>query len=244
MGFGDLGKKSILTRTKIEYSASDPLARKIASYPITIDLIEDLFEINDKLLRNNDFIKKIEKQLPTGSGLLERIFLNYLSEAEGGLPKISSKRSFSALCKAYTSFNQSLIEENGSLFCSTKLTNLYTFGQYKDISLDDTPLDSKDVFTDRLKVISQCGKYSAIPYMIDKKKKFSGFATYDNAMRACNTIINSESTDDDQICLLYWGLVFIALLNKEVNPLMREYFLSLSDEPYICLLYTSPSPRD
>ena len=69
--------------------------------------------------------------------------------------------------------------------------------------------------------------------MIDKKQKFSDFATYGNAMRACNTIINSESTDDDQICLLYWGLVFIALLNKEVNPLMREYFLSLPDEPYI-----------
>ena len=44
MGFGDLGKKSVLKRTKIEYSAAEPLADKIASHPITIDLIEDLFD--------------------------------------------------------------------------------------------------------------------------------------------------------------------------------------------------------
>ena len=42
--------------------------------------------------------------------------------------------------------------------------------------------------------------------------------------------INSGGTDDDQICLSYWGLVLLALLNKEVNPLIGEYFLTLSDE--------------
>ena len=49
-------------------------------------------------------------------------------------------------------------------------------------------------------------------------------------MRAYKVIINSGGTDDDQICLSYWGLVFLALLNKEVNPLIGEYFLTLSDE--------------
>ena len=233
MGFSDLGKKSILKRTKIEYSKAEPLAQKVASYPITIDLIEDLFEINDKLLLDINFIKKIEKQFPTDNDLLEKIFLNYLNDTGGALPKDTSKRSFSALCEAYISFNQSLIEENRSLYFLQKLTNLYVFGQYKDISTDNALLDSQDIFTDRLKVISQCDTYAAIPYMIDKKQKFSAFATYDNALRAYTTIINSEGTDDDQICLLYWGLVFIALLNKEINPKIREYFLTLSDETHI-----------
>ena len=233
MGFGDLGKKSTLQRTKIEYSAAEPLADKIASYPITTDLIEDLFEINDKLLIDINFIKKIEKQFPTDNDLLERIFRHYLNDTGGELPKITSGRNVSALCKAFISFNQSLIEENKSLYFRIKLKNLYIFGQYKDISLDNTSLVSKDIFTDRVKVISQCSKYSAIPYMIDKKQKFSVFATHDNAMRAYNTITRCCGTDDDQICLLYWGLVFLALLNKQVNPLLREYFLTLPDENHI-----------
>ena len=233
MGFGDLGKKSVLKRTKIEYSAAEPLADKIASHPITIDLIEDLFDINDKLLLNINFIKKIEKQFPTDTDLLEKIFLNYLNDTEGALPKITSEESFFALCKAYVSFNQALNEENKSLDFRNRLKNLFIFGQYKNISLDSESLESRDIFTDRLKVISQCSKYSSIPGMIDKKQKFSAFATYDNALRAYTTIINSEGTDDDQICLLYWGLVFIALLNKEINPKIREYFLTLSDETHI-----------
>ena len=118
MGFGDLGKKSVLKRTKIEYSEAEPLARKIASYPITIDLIEDLFEINSSLLLDINFIKKVEKQLPTNDDLLEKILLKYLIDTEGELPKVTSERSFSALCKAYISFNQILIEEkNPCIFC-------------------------------------------------------------------------------------------------------------------------------
>ena len=230
MGFGDLGKKSVLKRTKIEYSEAEPLVRKLASYPITIDLLEDLFEINDRLLHDNDFIKKIEKQFPKDNELLERIFLNYLSAKGGALPKITSKRRFSTLCNAYISFNQSLIEENRSLDLPKKLMSLYIFGQYKAVSIDNRSLGSKDIFTERLKVISQCGKYVSIPSMIDKKQTFSAFASYDNANRVYNTIINSGGTDDDQICLLYWGLVFLALLNKDVHPLMREYFLTLSDK--------------
>lgn len=233
MGFGDLGKKSILRRTKIEYSAAEPLADKIAFYPITIDLIEDLFDINDKLLLNINFIKKIEKQFPEDADLLEKIFLNYLNDTEGALPKITSEGSFFALCKAYVCFNQDLYEENKSLSFRNKLKNLFIFGQYKHISLDNEPLKSSDIFTDRLKVISQCSKYSAIPGMIDKKQKFSVFATGDNAMRAYKVITNCGGTDDDQICLSYWGLVFLALLNKEVNPLIREYFLTLPDETHI-----------
>jgi len=69
--------------------------------------------------------------------------------------------------------------------------------------------------------------------MIDKKQKFSDFASYDNAMRAYNAITSSDGKDDEQICLLYWGLVFLALLNKDVNPLVRDYFLTLSDEQHI-----------
>ena len=69
--------------------------------------------------------------------------------------------------------------------------------------------------------------------MIDKKQKFSDFASYDNAMRAFNAITSSGGKDDEQICLLYWGLVFLALLNKEVNPLIRDYFLTLPDETHI-----------
>ena len=232
MGFSDLGKKSILKRTKIEYSAAEPLADKVASCTITIDLIEDLLDINDKLLLDINFIKRVEKQFPTDNDLLEKIFLNYLNDTEGALPKITSKRSFSALCKAYISFNQVLVEENKSLHFRNKLKNLYIFGHYKNISLDNASLDSQDIFTDRLKVISQCNKYSSIPSMIDKKQKFSAFATYDNSMRAYNTITNSGGSDDDQICLSYWGLAFIALLNKEVNSLIREYFLALSDESH------------
>ena len=147
MGFGDLGKKSTLKRTKIEYLASEPLARKIGSYPITIDLIEDLFDINDKLLLDINFIKKIEKQFPTDNDLLEKIFFNYLNETEGALPKITSDGSFSALCKAYTSFNQSLINDNKSLPLRSKLKNLFVFGQYKNISLENESLESRDIFT-------------------------------------------------------------------------------------------------
>ena len=233
MGFGDLGKKSILKRTKIEYSASEPLARKIASYPITSDLIEDLFDINDKLLLDINFIKKIEKQFPTDNDLLEKIFLNYLNETEGALPKITSDGSFSALCKAYTSFNQSLINDNKSLPLRSKLKNLFVFGQYKNISLENESLESRDIFTDRIKVISQCNRYSSISGMIEKKQKFSAFGNYDNAIRAYNTITNFDGSDRNQICLSYWGLVFIALLNKEVNPLIQDYFSSLPHETHI-----------
>jgi len=233
MGFGDLGKKSTLKRTKIEYLASEPLARKIGSYPITIDLIEDLFDINDKLLLDINFIKKIEKQFPTDNDLLEKIFFNYLNETEGALPKITSDGSFSALCKAYISFNQSLINDNKSLHLRNRLKNLFVFGQYKNISLDNELLESRDIFTDRLKLISQCNKYSSIPGMIKKMQNFYVFANYDNAIRAYNTIINFDGSDRNQICLSYWGLLFIALLNKDVNPRIQAYVLTLPDETHI-----------
>ena len=119
------------------------------------------------------------------------------------------------------------------MYLLQRVRNLFVFGQYKNISSDTALLDAKGIFDDRLKVISQCSKYSAIPYMIDKKQKFSDFASYDNAMRAYNAITSSGGKDDEQICLLYWGLVFLALLNKEVNPLVRDYFLTLSDETHI-----------
>lgn len=233
MGFGDLGKKHILTRTKIQYSKTDPLSDIVASLPITIDLVRDLLEINDQLLVDASFIKRIEKEHPQNGELLSDVYLNYLINTEGAIPKITSNKSFSALYQAAISFNRSLTENNQNLYFPKVLTNLYVYGFYKDLSLDIAPLESKDVFIDRLKVISQCDKYTAIPYMIDKKEKFIPFSKNTNSLRAYNTIVKTEGSDKDQICLLYWGLVLISLLNKNVNPLIREYFSALPDESHV-----------
>ncbi|TOJ94285.1 hypothetical protein CGI28_26625, partial [Vibrio parahaemolyticus] len=67
-----------------------------------------------------------------------------------------------------------------------------------------TLLYSKNVFIERLKVISQCNKYFAIQYMINKKEKFAPFATYENSSRAYKTILNIDVAGDKLINLLYW----------------------------------------
>ncbi|TOP61288.1 hypothetical protein, partial [Vibrio parahaemolyticus] len=70
MGFRDLGKKYVLTRTKIEFSGVKPLSSVICSYPVTMDLIQDLFEIEDDILLDVFFIKKIEKEFSDNEGVM------------------------------------------------------------------------------------------------------------------------------------------------------------------------------
>ncbi|WP_273987233.1 hypothetical protein [Vibrio parahaemolyticus] len=232
MGFRDLGKKYVLTRTKIEFSGVRPLSSVICSYPVTMDLIQDLFEIEDDILLDVSFIKKIEKEFSDNEGLMKGVYFNFLKKTDGEIPKITSKRSFSALVLANNEFQEFLLKENKSLYLSNEITHLYIFGFYKNISIDTTLLDSKNVFIERLKVISQCNKYFAIQYMINKKEKFAPFATYENSLRAYKTILNIDVAGDKLINLLYWGLVFTALLNKDVNSKMQEYFSSLPEETY------------
>ncbi len=230
MGFRDLGTKKVLPRTKIEFSEAEPLKHKIEFYPITVELVVDIFEFQNDLLLDISFIQKIERALPGEDELIKSLYLNYIVSKSGEVPRITSQRSFSALNLANKEFQSFLTKENQSIYFSNRLVNLFVYGFYRELSIDDNPVDSKSVFLERLRVIKQCEKYAAIPYMIDKKDRFTPFATHENSLRAYKTIASIKATDDDQISLLFWGLVFIALLNEKTNPLMRQFFLELPDK--------------
>lgn len=225
MGFGDLGKKDRLKRTGIEFSKADPLSRVLKLHAITEDLLLDLFDGGYGVLRDEAFLKRVEKEAKIDETTFSTLYFHCLVLSDGRPPKITSNRSFSALLKAYNAFSEYLIKEDKEIGFQEKLVCVYLFGFYKKVSIFDSEVVSRPVYADRLKVVSQCNKYSAIPYMIDKKDKFLLFANKENSSRAVEAIKRIGDPDIRYLDLLYWGFVFLALLNEEVNPEIRDYFL-------------------
>ena len=195
------------------------------SYPINQDLLLDLFDEGDGVLRDVSFLKRVEKEIKIDDQVLSELYFNHLVLAGGRLPKITSKRSFIALIEAYKKFSKFLLSESKEIGLQDKLISIYLFGFYKDIAIKNSETISKTDYDQRLKVISQCNKYTAIPYMIEKKEKFIPIASQDMSARALETIKNIGEPSIWCSNLLYWGLVFVALLNEGVNSEIQDYFM-------------------
>lgn len=224
MGFGDLGKKDRLTRTGIEFSKAEPLSRVLKFHAINEDLLLDLFEGEHGVLRDEAFLKRVEKEAKIDDKVFSDLYFHHLVLSEGRLPKITSNRSFSALLQAYKIFSEFLISEDKEVEFQDKLICLYLFGFYKDLSIGNLETISRNTYVYRFKIVTQCSKYSAIPYMIDKKDKFLFLSTKEHASRAAETIKCVGGPDTGYLNLFYWGLIFFSLLNEDVNSEICEYF--------------------
>lgn len=226
MGFSDLGKKKQLNRTRIEFSNAEPLSIILKSHPINHELLLDLFEEKDAVLLDTAFLKRVEKEAELDDKVLSDLYFNHLVLAGGRLVKVTSNRSFQALLEAYKKFSQCLLTEDKEIGFQDKLIGLYLFGFYKDIAIENSDTTSRAEYNARLNVIAQCSKYTSMPGMIGKKEKFIAVASTNMANRALDTIKSMGETNTQYINLLYWGLVFVALLNDEVNPDMQNYFMT------------------
>jgi hypothetical protein len=89
-----------------------------------------------------------------------------------------------------------------------------------------------DLFNKRQEVVSQCSAYVNIPNMLKKKERFLPFCDDETAERLY-TLITKIPHNDEQLDLLFWGFVFITLLNIKTNKKIIYYFEKLEDSNHI-----------
>ncbi|GEM_PF-6665973 len=234
MGFGDLGKKYRLERSGIEYSAVKPFYEVIESIELTEDIIQDVLDIVEKEFDNHDgnnpaiifdILNTIKKFPDSEKLFLRQIYYHLLRFSV--LPKITDSRSLEVLNLAYRDINNNL-DRRYPYISLSRLQALFLFGYYDNIKIDSSLTVDIDLFRQRLKVVGQCCRYTSVPGMLKKREQFSPFSDNETSERLY-VLITKIPHNDEELDLLFWGYVFIVLLNTNTSTKIISYFEKLPD---------------
>lgn len=220
----------------------------LANLELSDVIIEDILEIEDLAYENGlpparellHFLDCIKKQKLSSDKYTKRVYFHILRQ--GKIVKNCKKDDFVLLCEAYEKIQKLLLEgAKPQKVQFDKYTGLLLFGRYKDLKIEKS-FPTYDEYKIYLKIFTQCHKYTKLANMSKKRDKFLPFATNEKIVKRLFDIFeitnfqHSEPfVSEDYISykttnLLFWGLIFIVLLNPEKHDILVEKFLKLEDD--------------